>query len=184
MNGPKCTPLDINDFSVVVEEDFDAGTDNTNLNFPGWVNVAETGSELWTEQLFSGNGYAEFSAFRTGDAVNVGWLVSPSVDLSAHSQVFVNFMLAQHHLDSSANTLEVLVSTDFDGSNVAAATWQAISANIPTQADSWYQFKDGGLIDLTAFTGTLYVAFKYTGSGTDTDLDGAYMIDDFRILAK
>ena len=93
-------------------------------------------------------------------------------------------MLAQHHLDSSANTLEVLVSTDFDGSNVAAATWQAISANIPTQADSWYQFKDGGLIDLTAFTGTLYVAFKYTGSGTDTDLDGAYMIDDFRILAK
>lgn len=184
MNGPKCTPLDINDFSVVVEEDFDAGTDNTNLNFPGWVNVAETGSELWTEQVFSGNGYAEFSAFRTGDAVNVGWLVSPSVDLSAHSQVFVNFMLAQHHLDSSANTLEVLVSTDFDGSNVTAATWQAISANIPTQADSWYQFKDGGLIDLSSFSGTLYVAFKYTGSGTDTDLDGAYMIDDFRILAK
>lgn len=184
MDGAKCEPLDINDFTVVVEEDFDSGTDNTNLNFPGWVNFAETGSELWTEQIFSGNGYAEFSAFRTNDDVNVGWLVSPSVDLSAHSKVFLNVMLAQHHLDSPANTLEVLVSTDFDGTNVTTATWQPISVNLPTQADSWYEFKDAGLVDLSSFSGTLYVAFKFTGSGTDLDLDGAYMVDDFRILAK
>lgn len=184
MTGAKCTPLNIADFTVVVEEDFDAGTDNTNLDFAGWVNFAETGSELWTEQVFSGNGYAEFSGYRTGDNVNVGWLVSPSVDLSQYSNVFVNFMLAQHHLDDPANTLEVFVSTDFDGTNVTNATWQPISVNIPTQADSWYQFKDAGLVDLSSYSGTLYVGFKYVGSGTDTDLDGAYMIDDFRILAK
>lgn len=184
MAGTRCSPLNIADFTVVVEENFDSGTDNTNLDFPGWVNFAETGRELWTEQIFSGNGYTEFSGFRTGDAVNVGWLVSPSVDMSAHSQVFVNFMLAQHHLDSDQNTLEVFVSTDFDGTNVTSATWQPISVNIPTQADSWYQFKDAGLVDLSAYSGTLYIGFKYVGSGTDTDLDGAYMIDDFKVLAK
>ena len=184
MAGTRCSPLNISDFTVVVEENFDSGTDNTNLDFPGWVNFAETGRELWTEQIFSGNGYTEFSGFRTGDAVNVGWLVSPSVDMSAHSQVFVNFMLAQHHLDSDQNTLEVFVSTDFDGTNVTSATWQPISVNIPTQADSWYQFKDAGLVDLSAYSGTLYIGFKYVGSGTDTDLDGAYMIDDFKVLAK
>ncbi len=184
MNGTRCTPLNIADFTVVVDQDFDTGTDNTNLNFPNWVNFAETGSELWTEQVFSGNGYAEFSAFRTNDNVNVGWLVSPSVDMSMHSQVFVNFMLAQHHLDSDQNTLEVFVSTDFDGTNVTAATWQPINANIPNMSSSWYAFQDGGLIDLSSYTGTLYVGFKYVGSGTDSTLDGAYMIDDFKILAK
>lgn len=185
MNGAKCSPLDINDFSVVLEENFDSGTDNTNLNFPGWTNFAEVGSELWTEQIFSGNGYAEFSGFRTNDAVNIGWLVSPGVDMSAHSQVFVNFMLAQHHLDDDQNnTLEVFVSTDFDGTNVTSATWNPITVNIPTESDSWYQFKDAGLVDLSSYTGTLYVGFKYVGSGTDTNLDGAYMIDDFRVLAK
>lgn len=184
MSGTKCTPLDVNDFTVVVEEDFDSGTDNTNLNFPDWVNFAEVGSELWTEQVFSGNGYAEFSGFRTGDAVNIGWLVSPGIDLSQYSNVFVNFMLAQHHLDSPLNTLEVLVSTDFDGTNVTGATWESIEVNLPTMSDSWYQFKDAGLVDLSSYSGTLYVAFKFTGSGTDTTLDGAYMIDDFRFLAN
>lgn len=184
MTGARCEPLDINDFTLVLEEDFDSGTDNTDLDFSNWTNFAETGSELWTEQIFSGNGYAEFSGFRTNDPVNVGWLVSPSVDMSAHSQVFVNFQLAQHHLDSDQNTLEVFVSTDFDGTNVTAATWEKINANIPTMSDSWYAFKDGGLIDLSAYTGTLYVGFKFVGSGTDTTLDGAYMVDDFKVLAK
>lgn len=184
MNGAKCTPLDINDFTVVFNEDFDSGTDNTNLDFSGWVNYAEVGSELWTEQVFSGNGYTEFSGYRTGDDVNVGWLVSPSIDLSQYSQVFVNFLLAQHHLDSDANTLGVFVSTDFDGTDVTAANWQSVSVNLPSQSDSWYQFKDAGLVDLSPYSGTLYVGFKYTGSGTDTDLDGAYMVDDFKFLVK
>lgn len=184
MDGARCTPLDIKDFTVVYEDDFNTGTDNTNFNFPNWTNFAETGNELWTEQVFQGNGYAEFSGFRTNDVVNVGWLISPKVDLTAGSNVFVNFKLAQHHLDSDKNTLEVLVSTNYDGTNVAAATWQAVTVNTPTQADSWYQFKDAGLVDVSSFSGDLYVAFKYSGSGTDTDLDGAYMVDDFKVLAK
>lgn len=184
MQGEKCTPLNIADFTVVVDQNFDSGTDNSNLNFPNWTNFAEQGNELWTEQVFSGNGYAEFSGFLTNDAVNVGWLISPSVDMSAHSQVFVNFQLAQHHLESDENTLEVFVSTDFDGTNVTTATWNPIPVAIPNQSSSWYAFQDAGLVDLSSYSGTLYVGFKYVGSGTNEALDGAYMIDDFKILAK
>ncbi|QOD60155.1 choice-of-anchor J domain-containing protein [Polaribacter haliotis] len=184
MEGARCAPLNIADFTVLEELDFDAGTDNTNLDFPNWTNVATEGNELWTEQIFSGNGYAEFSGFRSGDAVNVGWLISPAIDMSASSNVFLSFKSAQHHLDSDANTLEVFVSTDFDGTDVAGATWQPISANLANRSDSWYAFKDAGLTDLSSYTGTLYVGYKYTGSGTDTELDGAYMIDDFKILGK
>lgn len=184
MTGAKCTPLDISDFSVIVEENFDAGTDNTNLDFTGWTNFAETGSEFWTEQLFGGNGYAEFSGYRTGDDVNVGWLVSPGIDMDSQTNEFLNFQIAQHHLDSADNTLEVFVSTDFDGTNVTAATWEAVSANLPVMSDSWYAFKDSGLVDLSSYSGTLHVAFKVTGSGNDETLDGAYMLDDFKVLAK
>jgi hypothetical protein len=184
MSGSRCTPLDINDFSVIVEEDFDSGVDNSTFNFPGWTNFAEEGSELWTEQVFSGNGYAEFSSFRSGDDVNIAWLISPGIDMDAQTNEFLNFQVAQHHLDSVDNTLELFVSTDYDGSNVAAATWQPVSANLPVPSDSWYAFKDSGLVDLSTYTGTLYVGFKVTGSGNDDTLDGAYMIDDFKVLAQ
>ena len=50
---------------------------------PGWTNFAEEGGEHWTEQVFSGNGYAEFSSYLTGDNVNIGWLISPGIDMDA-----------------------------------------------------------------------------------------------------
>ena len=76
------------------------------------------------------------------------------------------------------------VSTDFDGTNVLGATWEPVAANLPSQANSWYEFVDSGLIDISEYSGTLYVAFKVVGSGTDLDLDGAYQIDDYKILAN
>lgn len=183
MNDTRCTPLDIADFSVIFSEDFDAGTDNSNLDFAGWTNFAEAGGELWTEQVYSGNGYAEFSSWSTGDSSNIGWLVSPGIDMDAQENEFLNFETAQHHLDSADNTLEVFVSSDFDGTNVLAATWTPVSANLASMSDSWYSFIDSGLVDLSGYTGTLHVAFKVTGSGTDSQLDGAYHVENFSILA-
>ena len=92
--------------------------------------------------------------------------------------------MAQHHLQSDLNTAEVFISTDFDGSNVLGATWIPVSANLPSQSNSWYQFVDSGLIDLSSYSGTLHVAFRVTGSGTDQTLDGAYQLDDFTILGQ
>ncbi len=179
----KCTPLDINDFNVIFEEDFDTAVDNTNLDLVGWTNFAEVGGELWTEQAYQGNGYAEFSGYFTGDDVNIGWLVSPGINMDAQNNEFLNFKTAQHHLDSAANTLEVLVSTNYNGTDILAATWEPINANLVSMSDSWYSFIDSGLIDISSYTGILYVAFKVTGSGTDTQLDGAYHVEDFNILA-
>lgn len=183
-NNDRCTPLDINDFTVVAEEDFESAVNNTNLDFPGWTNFAEAGGWVWREKTFSGNGYTEFSTYNSGDAVNIAWLVTPGIDMSGLENVFVNFEAAQHHLESPDNTLEIFVSTDFDGSDVLGATWEPVSANLPSQANSWYEFVDSGLIDISAYSGTVYVAFKVTGSGTDTTLDGAYQIDNYKVLAN
>ena len=183
MDGAKCSPLNIDDFDVVFEEGFDSSVDNTDLDIAGWSNFSEEGSELWTEQVYSGNGYTEFSTYLSGDNVNIGWLVSPGINMDAQENEFLNFKNAQHHLESADNTLEVFVSTDYDGNNVLTANWIPVSANLASMSDSWYTFVDSGLIDVSNYTGTLYVGFKVTGSGTNTLLDGAYQLDDFKILA-
>ena len=168
-----------------MDEQFDTVVDGSNFDYTGWVNYAEVGSELWTEQLFSGNGYVEFSGFRTGDDVNIGWLITPVFDLTGATDAFINFKLAQHHLDDEDNnTLEVFVSTDFDGENVTAATWEKLNIAVPGEDISWYAFQDVGLINVSSYTGNLYVAFKYVGSGTDTSLDGGYFVDDLLFIKK
>lgn len=181
--GARCSPLNIDDFDVIFEEDFNTAIDNTDLDIAGWTNFAEVGGELWTEQAFSGNGYAEFSGYFTGDDVNIGWLVSPGINMDTQENEFLNFKTAQHHLESVDNTLEVFVSTNYDGSNVLAANWVPVTANLASMSDSWYTFIDSGLIDVSSYSGTLYVGFKVTSSGTDLLLDGAYHVEDFTILA-
>ena len=185
LTGEPCSLLNINDFEKVLDETFDNVVDNSNFDYAGWVNYAEVGGELWTEQFYSGNGYVEFSGFRTGDDVNIGWLVTPAFDLTGVNSAYINFKLAQHHLDDEENnTLEVFVSTDFDGSDVLAANWDKINVTVPGEDVSWYAFQDVGLVDVSSYSGNLYVAFKYIGSGNDTSLDGGYFVDDVLFLKQ
>ena len=183
MNEEKCQTLNLDDFEVAFLEDFQSSVDNTNLNISGWVNFNEKGSELWTEQVFKDNGYAEFSGFRTNDNVNIGWLITPEINMSLRKKRFLSFRVAQHHLeDAEKNTLEVFVSSDFDGTNVMRATWVRVEASLPDENSSWYQLQDAGLIDLSEHGETLYIGFKSVAFGNDSKLDGAYMIDDVKVL--
>ena len=168
----------------IYTEDFQTSTNNTNLNTTGWTNYAEAGTWVWREKIFSGNGYAEFSAFG-GQALNKAWLISPALDFTGYTNKSVQFKIAQHHLDvdSPNNGLEVLVSSNFDGTNVLAATWVAVPANIPTTSTAWYAFL-GSNVDLSSYSGTIHVAFKFTGSGTNTTLDGAFQVDDFKAFGQ
>lgn len=184
MNNARCELLDINDFTVLLEEDFDTSTNYQDLDTTGWTNFAEAGSRVWRERVYQGNGYAELSAFNANDNSNIAWLVSPAIDMDSAANEYLSFKTAQHHLDSADNTLEVLISTDFDGTDIMAATWSPITANTASIGDSWYTFIESGLVDLSSYTGNVYIAFKYTGAGNDNQLDGAYMVDDFLVLAN
>jgi hypothetical protein len=163
-NDNRCDP--------VFEESFNTAVDNTNLNIEGWINYAEVGSELWTEQVFSGNGYAEFTAFSTGDPSNIGWLITPGIDMDAQEGEILNFQTEYAYPDGGHYPLEVFVSTDFDGTEggIATATWIDITNDVviahPDNQPNWFTWVDSGPIDLSGYSGTLYVAFKYTGSDT------------------
>lgn len=171
---PPYTPL-------LLAEDFNKGADNSLLDIPGWLNFASEGTALWKIQRYSGNGYAEFTTYQSGEASNVGWLVSPEVTLEEGNTKTLVFEVSQSYVSSAANKLEVFISTNFDGTNVAGATWVPLSANIPGTNATYFEFQDSGEIDLSAYNGPAHIAFKVTGSGTNTALDGSYQIDNVNI---
>jgi len=167
--------------ALVLGQDFDQGADNTLLEIPGWTNYAEQGTSLWKIQQFSGNGYAEFSSFQSGEATNVGWLISPAFTLEENNSRLLRFYVSQSFVSSTSNSLQVYISTNYDGTNVADATWTEVQANIPGTDAEYFLFQDSGEISLAGFSGDAHVAFKVTGSGTNTALDGSYQIDNVRV---
>jgi hypothetical protein len=165
-------------------ENFQSVETNTKLNLPGWANLVQKGTKFWLGTLYAGNGYAEFNTTGTKVASNIAWLISPKIDMDLHTKEVLTFRTAQHHLDvdSPLNSLEVYVSKDFDGLNIAKATWIPLKVVLPKQATPWYQFVGSGGVDLSTYTGKINIAFKYTGSGKNLALDGAFQVDDVQIF--
>ena len=164
-------------------EDFQSVENNTKLNLPSWANMVQKGTKFWIGTVYSGNGYAEFNTTGTKVVSNIAWLISPKIDMDAHTNEVLTFRTAQHHLDvdSPLNSLQAYVSTDFDGLNIAAATWIPLTPNLPNQTTPWHQFVGSGGIDLSSYTGKINIAFKYMGSGKNLALDGAFQVDDVQI---
>jgi len=136
----------------IVFYDFAAG-------FEGWAIVEESGvDEVWTVQP----GNVRGNGFFGDQFANVEWLVSPSVDLTAESNL--KFQITQE-LDfaGDASLVKILVSTDYTG-DVLTANWAEITLASPatgTMAPS----ED---YDFSAYDGqTINVAFKYTSLADD-----------------
>ena len=169
---------------IIFEENFNNVQDNTVFDLPGWTNFAQIGSRRFTEQIFSDDGYAEFTSFASNQAVNVAWLVSPKINMEAQQGEILTFTTAHSFLTSRENALEVLVSTNFDGTNVAAADWEAIPATIVSPDDIRFRKIFSTQLDLSRFKGQLNFAFRVRGSGTNTNLDGTYQIDNVMMFYK
>ena len=166
---------------VVFGEDFDANAvDGEDLNVPGWRNYAQEGTVLWTSQYYSLNNYAEFSGYQSGEASNIGWLISPSINLGQHANEKLVFLASQSYVTSAANSLEVLISTNYDGTNVEAATWEPLTANLPTTASPYFEFVESGEISLAQYSGNVNIAFRVKGGNGGT-IDGGYQVDSVRI---
>jgi hypothetical protein len=178
MNGKRNVPF--------FAEDFQSVKNNVNFVLPGWSNIVEKATKLWKSVVYSGNGYAEFNTTSTTAAENIAWLVSPKINLAGYKNAVFSFRSAQHDLkmDSPLNTLEVYVSTNFDGSNITKAKWTKLEAKVPSLATPTREFISSGGIDLSAYSGNIHIAFKYIGSGKDKTLNGAFMVDDIKIFGE
>ncbi len=178
MDGKRNVPFFAEDFQLV--------KNNVNFTLPGWSNIVEKATKLWKSMVYGGNGYAEFNTTSTTAAENIAWLVSPKINMAGYKNAVLSFRSAQHDLkvDSALNTLEVYVSTNFDGSNVTKANWKKLTAKFPSLATPSREFLSSGAIDLSGYSGNIFIAFKYIGSGKDKTLNGAFMVDDIKIFGE
>jgi hypothetical protein len=164
---PPYTPL-------VYLEDFEDAEDGTILNTEGFTNAAETGTTLWTKQLFANNGYAEMVS--DADGTSSAWLITPAIDLGSTKRTF-HFQSAQHHLPQTGSSLEVFISTDYDNSDISSATWIPLQAITPTIYTEWYKFISSGEISLEGYSGIVHIAFK----ATHTTTGSSYAVDNVKV---
>ena len=166
-------------------EEFQDIQHNTILDLADWTNYAEAGTIKWKERIYQGNGYAEFNTFGSGNLSNIGWLISPAYDLSGYENVKFSFQSAQNFVSDDANKLQVYVSTNYDGTNVTAAIWTEMTCTVATKSTAGYTFIPSGEVDLSAYNGqTINIAFKVTGSGTNTNLDGLFQVDNLYVYTS
>lgn len=164
-------------------ENFTDNTDGQVLNSTGWTNYAQAGTKKFTEEVYQDNGYAEFTSFGSGQASNIAWLISPAFDMSKQDGEKLVFQAAHAFLTSADNTLELMVSIDYDGNiaNFNQSSWLSLPVTTPKPSNDFYEWVNSGEVDLSKFNGTLYFAFKVKGSGTNTSLDATYQIDNIRL---
>lgn len=185
-SGSQLLLRDANDVTggTVITYDLNETFDGTTITSPtptpidlaGWTVVAQTGNEQWEGRTFSGNNYARASAYQASPANVVTWLVTPSLNLSQDKYLSFDTEWAFWVHDA----VTVWVSTDFNGSNVATANWQQLTATIATQADGQYTWVSSGNIDLSAYTGSnVRIGFKYTGDATTNTT--TYDVDNVKV---
>jgi hypothetical protein len=165
------------------EEDFETATAYETIDINNWSQFQEAGAETWEGRSYSGNTYAQFSAFGSGEASNIGWLISPAVDLTEYSEVILNFESKDGY--SNGDPLTVLISTDYNGTgDPTSSTWVNLSPTLSTGNTSGYAstWVESGDISLDTYTGgTVYIAFKYEGG--DPTLTTTMQIDNVTFTA-
>ena len=173
-NTAQITPRNLNDIVVttgggggpttsnLLDESFTSGTANTAVALSGWVNKAVKGTRTWLTKTFSGNAFAEATAFQSTDTENEMWLITPGIDAATAKTLTFESAQAFYKHDG----LTVYLSTDFNGTDIAGATWKKLTYKMPSAADANYDWVQSGAIDVTGYTGKIYIGFQHKGDKT------------------
>lgn len=162
----------------VVNYDFDALPKGDVTSISGGWYLKAPEDKLWSASNYKGNGYLQYSA-KGAKGVCEAWLVTPGVKIEGGDKK-MGFDITIGYWN--ADCLSILISTDFDGKDVAKAKWEDVtSAYAPTDADKptgKYGKAVSTKVSLAAYEGkNVRVAFKYVGDGANNKTT-TYQIDN------
>lgn len=160
-----------------IDEGFTGGQANAVIDKEGWSAFATVGQRNWIYKNFSGNDYAQATSYNSNEE-NVMWMVTPLIDLSKPKKLSFESATSFWVHDG----LEVLFSSDFNGSNATTATWTKLNAILAGQSSGDNNWVASGDIDLSGFSGKGYIAFKYSGNSTSNT--STYRIDNVKVVDK
>ncbi len=170
---------------TVFFQDFETiGANNGTLSLAGWKNIGETGGVSYQNAVFGSVKCAKVTAFGTGASTVSSWLITPAISLTGTTAPKLTFLQAAGFA-TGATVLQVLVSTNYAGSNTpSTSTWTSIYSNTATTPTSGFgTLTSIGNLNLTPWIGqTIYIAFKYDGG--DPTKTTTYEFDDVKVTAN
>jgi len=158
-----------------INENFQGQYDSEDINILGWLNINEIGSRKWLgREDYDFNIFAQATSHNSNEE-NIFWLITPKIALDEMNSPVFSFESAQAFWNHDG--LSVLISTDFDGSDIPAATWTPLDCIIASQNHPFLQWIYSELIDLSSYSGSAYIAFRYEGND-NADETTFYRIDN------
>lgn len=144
----------------------------------GWFQKQSAGNKAWYVTTFNENNYIAMTGYK-GTAPFDQWLISPAIDMDKVAKKELTFTTQVNGYGSTTSSLKVYVITDLD--NLAGAT--ELKATFATAPASGYSdWADSGVIDLKAFTGKVYIAFRY--EATQDANYATWCVDNIKLNAE
>ncbi|MCB9075877.1 MAG: choice-of-anchor J domain-containing protein [Chitinophagales bacterium] len=175
LEGPRC-PEPV----TLLSENFDAvGTGS--INITGWVNFSTAGTKDWYSTGTT-NKNARFTAYKSYQDLNIGWLITPAINFDGTTNEELNFRRYVYQ-PSGTTKMEVLYSTDYIGSgDPSSATWTLLVDDAPLATNSFAT----ATVALNIIVGTnVHIAFRYTGGyGTTPESTTQYNLDNIVIKGE
>jgi len=145
------------DLIIINSEDFNDETLGT------WSQYSVTGAQIWEPAFYGGDYYAKMSGYESSSNTNEDWLISPAINFDAFINETFSFTTAMNY---TGPDFEVKISNDYDGSSDPnTATWSDLQADL--SPGSW-EWTPSGDIDISSYNGTVYLAFRYQSTDTES----------------
>ncbi|HKK60551.1 MAG TPA: endonuclease, partial [Salinivirga sp.] len=153
--------------TIIEAEDFSTCPD-------GWTSQSIASDADWT----CGSGYTSINAYNSSGAAD-DYLISPALNLDNYTGEIITFRSLTDYSDTYYPPIELLYSTNYSG-DASTATWTSLSPTwSPENSLAW---TSSGNVDLSGITGSsVYIAFRYTSSGTGGGSSSSWAIDDISI---
>jgi hypothetical protein len=171
-----------NEPSAKVSEDFSSGTKGETVAVNGWSSIAVSGSDKsWEIGEYDSNKYAIINAYGGSETNYDLWLISPALDLDNATEKYASFKTAGKYWNDNSS-LEVYILDAADPSS--ASTKTLLTATVSKEADGGYTWVSSGDIDLSAYSGTKYIGFRYQAASGNSGYAATYELDDFSFGVK
>lgn len=159
-----------------IDQTFDASTEIP----AGWTQVQIAGDKKWYIPSFNGNNYAAMTGYK-GTAPFDSWLMTPGIEIEKCESKILTFDTQAKGNGAKTTVFEVYVLDNADPAKATVKT--RLNPTLATAPDDVYSsWTASGNLDLSAFKGTVYIAFRYYA--TQDANYGTWCVDNVRLNVK
>lgn len=165
-----------------INEDFSTAKDRADIALDGWKVIKVLGDRNWQGKTYTPKGggeteyYAQASAHKGSSADYEYWMITPPVTVENLTAKTLSFKTAKAYWKETSS-LKVYVLKNENGKTTQT---EITTAYLAQKSDKDHTFVPSGVVDLSAYTGKIYIGFQYVAKGGDGN-STTFRIDDVEV---